>query len=359
MLHVTNYINCDLSLKKYLEELELSLFGEIIYCEKCNRPIQFSPDLRIRNNSPQLDTELIRNRNSVLYDSALDSIGNNILLNVFELTIYYSDYYYDGENNFQYYSNQYLFPNVSNQRRKISDFNFVFLYDYPCLSKINLVVGNLTIDDVNFIRSSFLKKTFDFKIELYIIYDIYMKLKGDWLDIFSTVHLIYYNDIFDLLKDENSGCSKVCFVENDFDLKKVNKAVNSIDVYPVFNRYNGSFVKEYLSFNKMDLLELSIDERNILLNKYLNSNFYGELSIYPSGEVYSRKNASSLGNIKDSDIRLLLLKELVNERNWFLTRQTLPSCKGCIFKCICPPPTYIELEMKCCFCRDNNINESC
>lgn len=52
----------------------------------------------------------------------------------------------------------------------------------------------------------------------------------------------------------------------------------------------------------------------------MNDNFFGKLTIYPSGEVYANVNCSVLGNIQDSSLKELLYKEITEGNAWLRIR---------------------------------------
>lgn len=80
-------------------------------------------------------------------------------------------------------------------------------------------------------------------------------------------------------------------------------------------------------------------------HKLINSNFFGRISILPNGELFTCKNKNSLGNINSDNLKDLLLKEMTEAQNWFLTRSKISPCINCKYNILCPPIGDFELYM--------------
>ena len=70
----------------------------------------------------------------------------------------------------------------------------------------------------------------------------------------------------------------------------------------------------------------------------MNSNYWGRLSVFPDGSVYSNINNPPVGTIKDT-IYDLIIKEMKNRSAWRLTRDVTPECAKCLHRYLCPPPS--------------------
>lgn len=79
-----------------------------------------------------------------------------------------------------------------------------------------------------------------------------------------------------------------------------------VQIKPFYTAENKDFFREYVYLEMQDILAAPIDRKTIFRHRTLNDNFFGKLTIYPSGEVYANVNCSVLGNIQDSSLKELL-----------------------------------------------------
>lgn len=92
-----------------------------------------------------------------------------------------------------------------------------------------------------------------------------------------------------------------------------------------------------------DILAAPIDRKTIFRHRTLNDNFFGKLTIYPSGEVYANVNCSVLGNIQDSSLKELLYKEITEGNAWLRIRGNEKPCNQCVNRDLCPSISNYEL----------------
>ena len=85
-----------------------------------------------------------------------------------------------------------------------------------------------------------------------------------------------------------------------------------------------------------DILAAPIDRKTIFRHRTLNDNFFGKLTIYPSGEVYANVNCSVLGNIQDLSLKELLYKEITEGNAWLRIRGNEKPCNQCVNRDLCP-----------------------
>lgn len=92
MFSITKDMKCDKDFMAFLELLEAEFCGEFIRTTLLNRPIQFSPLIRIANNTPlrMLPEFSEKNVNADIHKGFENELGNNILSNVLEFSIYYN-----------------------------------------------------------------------------------------------------------------------------------------------------------------------------------------------------------------------------------------------------------------------------
>jgi len=88
--------------------------------------------------------------------------------------------------------------------------------------------------------------------------------------------------------------------------------------------------------------------KQLLLNRVVNTNLLGRVSVKCSGKVYAAPALPSSGNIFLKDNPLEGLRKMVNNnklRPWFLTRSKLSGCRDCVWQYLCPPVSHIELVL--------------
>ena len=118
----------DLDFMKLLDKMEIEHFGEYIYTKEENKPIQFSPQIKINNKDPEIRNNLPNNskeRNKFKI-AISDEIGNNILDNIFEISIYYSSLPEKLSASKVDVNKQYMYPIKSSSNTKFQEFELLF-----------------------------------------------------------------------------------------------------------------------------------------------------------------------------------------------------------------------------------------
>ena len=324
------------SLLRYLED---NFYGELFDTE--NRPIQFSPQVKINNNDPINISCISKAEDN---ENALNVIGTDILGNILENSIYYNTLTLPNCYKDAYL--QYLYPIQNVKSIRFDNFDKLLFADYPNLSKVNFILGDFLIENIDYLQKNIqdlINK--NIQVDLYVVDYVYNDIPDFFLRLFANIY-VWYDSVCRLKKSTKRMASQknyflVYFTET---LQELETLSNIDEIYPLYNN-NIDFVEDYLSFRKEELLSIGISGRNILMNQYLNSNFFGELSVYPNGDVFSCKNGESLGNISRDLLKNMLMKEFCQTRYWFMTRNNLSICRDCIFNTICPPITSNELYM--------------
>ena len=92
-------------------------------------------------------------------------------------------------------------------------------------------------------------------------------------------------------------CSISVKIDNDSDLEVANKLLeqgHQINFCPILTSTNSDFIKSLLSISHEDLLNIVNKYRTIKINNLINSNFWGNLYLFPEGKVcYSLSRAKS------------------------------------------------------------------
>lgn len=347
MLRVPNELEADVSFMALLNELEAELFGEILYTTEENRPIQFSPQVKINNNTP-LESEYLSSlnfdRSDFLAQAILDDIGTHILDNVLELSIYYSSLDRATSGAPETACDQYAFPVVRDGIKKIKELDRIFENEYAKLLKVNFIVGDLDEEDSAYLQECIRNYELRGKTYLYITAEKHPQLPSALTDLCEEVY-VWHTGHASVGETRKENETNYFLAQNEEELLSVENEEAVDEVYPLYNGSNLDFMKTYLSYSREDVLKNEITEREIFMNKYINTNFYGELSVNPEGEVFSCKNNESLGNIQTDSLKKIVLNEYCKHRNWFLTRNRMPGCKDCVYNWVCPPVTGNELAM--------------
>ena len=113
-----------------------------------------------------------------------------------------------------------------------------------------------------------------------------------------------------------------------------------IEIRPLFADNLGLFQKN-IFINRCDFEDTPVSMRSIFCNQKVNSNFFGQLSIYPNGDVRTTYCAELLGNIYNDKIIQLIHKELVENTSWRKVRSN-NVCERCHYQYLCPPPSLYE-----------------
>ena len=329
----------DKEVYEVFRNLEYNMCGEFVPETADKAPIQFSPQLKIKNLTYTDDIPDFYQKDDSFSLSVLNDIGKNILYNVLELSIYYSTNPNPDLKEMNVASSQYLYPIISDKLLKLDCFELLFRYEYPKLSRINLILGDINLNDLDKINTILKDRELASKTILYTSEDVYAKLPPQSYEAFSSIKVWNY------WSSDNKDI-ECLYLEKDLSqLISLENNKPSAEIYPLFTGDNIQECTEYLSYSKEDILVENISEDEIFINQYINSNFYGELSIFPDGSVYSRKNTPPLGNLYKDDIKHLLLLEICKYKNWFMTREKIGKCKDCVLNCLCPPITLLEIGM--------------
>lgn len=353
MLPVTEDMKNDNDLITFLKLLETEFCGEFIKTSLHNRPVQFSPIFKIAGNTPlQTLPEFHKKNGDVsLIKNFENELGSNILSNVLELSIYYNTLIKEVSNPYFPIHKQYPYPIVDKEYSCLNDISLIFEYIFPRLRAINLIVGNLTEFDITTIKNIIEKYKLHNMISLYMVSSEFQYVNSAFIDLFSMVY-VWNNTSSEIIK-ASEGVTNFLLIENEEEMSLFENNPNIDEIYPLYNGKNNSFYDDYLLFDTKDLMiDRDLTDREIFMNQYINSNFFGEVAIYPNGDVYSCKTRPCIGNIHNNNIKSIVFKELNNYQHWHLTRNAMPHCKDCVYNWICPPVTLNELEInKWNFCK--------
>jgi pseudo-rSAM protein len=310
------------------------------------KPIQLLPYLKIHNDVKFL----LKNENEL--------IGNHILENLYEITIYLAntcdtecDICNDGYKQFI----------CCNKRFNNSDIDLNELWHtfYQLKNQpVNInIIGN--IKSINDILDRYNPNDFSF-------------MSFSWY-----THVLNIPDNFELIKRFNNlnvsviisnpsdeKCvDKLKFIlKNDFKLKfyfiiqsddslnQANDLIHKLNIsdyvfQPFYNGSNYDFFMSNVFNSKKDIQNHKVSFKDILINEKININYFGRLIITNTGDIFTSFYNKKIGSIKD-DIKSVILKELKENTNWRTLRRDYIPCKSCTYNLLCPPISNIEKALK-------------
>lgn len=114
-----------------------------------------------------------------------------------------------------------------------------------------------------------------------------------------------------------------------------------VNIVPVYDN-NWDFFYHRICTSEEDLAEIDLSKKDIFRNQILNMNFFGNLVIDCTGDIYTHLTESPLGNIEKDSLKASVMKALDKEKSaWFRIRNVEP-CKSCVYQWLCPPPSSYE-----------------
>lgn len=161
-----------------------------------------------------------------------------------------------------------------------------------------------------------------------------------------TLLLNLSHDNYDWNINDNL-CSFGVKIANDSDLYVTNKLLDlglPIKIFPVLTTTNCDFIKSLLSISHEELLSIKNKYRTIKINNLINSNFWGNLYLFPKGKV-----CYSLDNTHSIEINLLYKRfksDFLNGSYAWTRSRNFSECSNCMFQYLCPAPNYIETHLR-------------
>lgn len=124
----------------------------------------------------------------------------------------------------------------------------------------------------------------------------------------------------------------------------MNDYKHDVRIHPFYNGDNDQFFEKYIYLKKMDIFSSIISFREILRNKKMNANNFGELYIYPNGQVRANENSEVIGDINKNRLVDIIHSEMRLNTAWRKCREDKP-CADCVYQWFCPSPSNYELVM--------------
>lgn len=182
----------------------------------------------------------------------------------------------------------------------------------------------------------------DFPLEIFVPSPINKDVFSEKLSLIGQREAKY---IFSVTSEED--CAAVEDIVEEHHISKCEFA-------PFYDKKNLDFFKKQVFTTREDILESTISQRVIFARQKMNTNFFGQVVIFPNGDLKANPNGSTLGNIRHDHIAKMLEKELVGTESWRCIRNNR-LCSECLFQFLCPSPSNYEIVMeRDNLCTDNN-----
>lgn len=108
-------------------------------------------------------------------------------------------------------------------------------------------------------------------------------------------------------------------------------------IIPIYTGVNIDFFEDYVFMDIHDIQNNVVSMREIFAHKYINTNYFGKLILFSSGEIYSNINDAPVGTMDDS-IYKIVNSQYRKDSSWRKIRNN-QVCSECIYQWLCPSPS--------------------
>lgn len=333
------------ALKQFVCRVRDTFSGDCVKCEDTQTtPFLFKPMLFLNSD--------IRTKE----EGNKESLGEHVIQNLSEVTLYASAICTQGckhcKNYFRQMNHCTCSPQGTLQREDYE--RILQLFQIIGIQRVNFIAGGDPIYHEDCLHYLHAFADSNFKKHLCLDYtffrESYLKLSSKthtFLDI--SVHSENWNNR--LMKDMKIETDvPICWhfiVSDEAEMKKLN--TESIpenahfQIHPFYTGKNIDFFRQYVFIDMENWTEEPVCLNAIYRHKVLNDNFFGKLSIVPSGDVYANVNYPPIGNIKEVSLKELVYREVTKQQAWLTTRHDVEPCRHCINKDLCPSLSNYEL----------------
>jgi pseudo-rSAM protein len=291
--------------------------------------------------------------------------GDSVQKQLHKLTIHLNNISQQNKNDFNHISRHFDFIPQETKKYQNKTISLGFIKKYfldgcfPNLKQIDIVC-NSPLNHLKEIKDLI---AFGNKIDLHVnILILFNDLIKEWHIIENSslngtilkpiIYEDFENNINYLLKhctNKQMNLNPIFLLRDEIDLSRIEKYELKLKklgsaVYPFFDS-NHEFIKNFVFIDEKSFINRSYNYSTIIRNETLNTYFFGKLIIDVNGFIFSNKNMAPLGNIFKDNIKHMIHNELNNSKTWRLVRPKVKPCKNCIYSKICPPISYLELEM--------------
>lgn len=329
----------------FIQDIREKFMGDLLPIpldENCKKPVLF-----------RCEPTILRE----VGGSIEEKLGENILYNLTELTLYINEECQYPCDNCNAYYKQFPCCHKADRKTELSFELILKLLESiqeTSLVKINITGGNIFVythfdELVEKLNSLPVKK--EYKVNIKHLTDL--KTLQKLVETPSNSVEIICSDLKDLedtsLIKGLEGLSSLKFnviVQSEDDVKDFENMLSAsrqeIIFSPFYNGRNAKFFEENVFVREEDIESLTLKDIEIKRNYLLNDYFFGHLTCMPDGSVYSSLNDAPLGKITEESWAGLMLKELKSGKSWLRVRRNIPPCNECVFSCICPPVSNYE-----------------
>ncbi|MDE5888247.1 MAG: hypothetical protein K2H46_11760 [Muribaculaceae bacterium] len=159
--------------------------------------------------------------------------------------------------------------------------------------------------------------------------------------------LIDLDSVMSLKEYDLSDVTLLCKIKELVEEKKIitlsDLGVN-LRIYPSLTPNNFEYITTFMSLTVEELIKLPHKYRTIKMNNLINSNFWGQIYLYPdltfSYSLLNEKNCSW------RDFKTTFEKDFLSGSfSWRMVRN-FSQCRDCAFQRLCPSPSYIEINLR-------------
>jgi len=149
---------------------------------------------------------------------------------------------------------------------------------------------------------------------------------------------IFINNIISITKLKNV---KIIFEiaskneQKQAELLISNYNIKNYEFKPFYNGKNIVFFENNVFLSKNDIFSTIVSQRKIFAHQKLNTNFFGQIHIYPNGDIKAHPSKDDIGNCKKEHIVYIIEKELIKNTAWRVIRNDPPCC-NCLYQFLCP-----------------------
>jgi len=348
----------DQVIKSFVKKIQLYYFGDLIKKESSTtKPIQITPILNVYSDVYRLD-EMKR-----------FAFGRNVLNSLKSISFYINNQVDYEVPHLKSAYKQFLFS-YSDQKEKELDIgdikkilfdaqasslrqinilggnifrylHFDELYDFLCtlnIAKIYLVhyrdIAEPSCEIIENNKKKFLTRINDKKIQLKIFINF---------PIFDK----QFNTAIEFVRSNKPDSEFIFIVENEKVLDDVNTiisnfSINNYVLKPYYDGKNYHFFKKFVFLSRKFFLKETINYKEIFGRMVINSNHFGNFTVFSNGSIYANPNKPRLGSLGADSLYEIIYKELSFGKSWRNLRKNVNPCKSCIYNLLCPPLSNYE-----------------
>lgn len=326
----------DLNEKKKYQSLKRKLFGDLITLSDNKEFPVIIPDsfIKVKNNLKK-----IRNKDNYF----------NLCSNLFEIDLLlFEQNECDAIDYIRKY--QFLYSKCIKESNKTTSKLFHILTQNERFSNLRTLNVYLGKGWNNNLLKEITTRSYPCEVNFHIHFeDLINKNIEENINFF-----IYFPDGFNkkifnanFITAQLKNCKYIFLIKSEYSYKKVfnlTKDINNEYTFiPYFNGINKSFIEKFSFIDEKSLFNSKIQCKHIIQNSVLNQLDFGKLIILTNGVCYTNLFRTPIGNIfEDHFDHIIRNCHIHSESTWFLTRQSINTCKNCFYSCLCPPISNYE-----------------